>query len=73
MMVENQSLSARSRGLAASSDAARALVLYDRYQPTREPSVGAERNRVFKKLRKWLKAGRWRKVVNELTWLATAA
>jgi hypothetical protein len=27
---------------------------------------GAERTRVFKKLRKWLKAGSWRKVVREL-------
>jgi len=27
---------------------------------------GAERKRVFKKLRKWLKAGSWRKVVHEL-------
>jgi hypothetical protein len=27
---------------------------------------GAERQRVFKKLRKWLKAGSWRKVVREL-------
>lgn len=27
---------------------------------------GAERKRVFKKLRKWLKAGSWRKVVREL-------
>ena len=34
---------------------------------------GAERKRVFKKLRKWLKAGRWQKVVEELTRLATAA
>jgi hypothetical protein len=34
---------------------------------------GAERKRVFKKLRKWLKAGRWRKVVDELIRLATAA
>ena len=30
----------------------------------------AERKRVFKKLRKWLKAGRWQKVVNELVRLA---
>jgi hypothetical protein len=35
--------------------------------------AGAERKRVFKKLRKWLKAGRWRKVVEELVRLATAA
>ena len=34
---------------------------------------GAERKRVFKKLRKWLRAGRWRKVVDELVRLATAA
>jgi hypothetical protein len=34
---------------------------------------GTERKRVFKKLRKWLKAGRWQKVVTELTQLATAA
>jgi len=34
---------------------------------------GAERQRVFKKLRKWLKAGRWRKVVDGLVRLATAA
>jgi hypothetical protein len=34
---------------------------------------GAERKRVFKKLRKWLKAGRWQKVVDELVRLATAA
>lgn len=34
---------------------------------------GAERKRVFKKLRKWLRAGRWRKVVDELIRLATAA
>jgi hypothetical protein len=34
---------------------------------------GAERKRVFKKLRKWLKAGRWQKVVDELVQLATAA
>jgi hypothetical protein len=33
---------------------------------------GAERKRVFKKLRKWLKTGRWQKVVAELTQLATA-
>jgi len=32
-----------------------------------------ERKRVFKKLRKWLKAGRWQKVVDELVQLATAA
>jgi hypothetical protein len=39
-----------------------------------EPVVeGAERKRVFKKLRKWLKAGRWQKVVAELVQLATAA
>jgi hypothetical protein len=31
---------------------------------------GAERTRVFKKMRKWLKAGSWRKVVRELTSLA---
>jgi hypothetical protein len=35
--------------------------------------AAAERKRVFKKLRKWLKAGRWRKVVDELVRLATAA
>jgi hypothetical protein len=35
--------------------------------------AGAERKRVFKKLRKWLKAGRWQKVVDELVRLATAA
>jgi hypothetical protein len=35
--------------------------------------AGAERKRVFKKLRKWLKAGRWQKVVEELVRLATAA
>lgn len=34
---------------------------------------GAERKRVYKKLRKWLKAGRWQKVVDELIRLATAA
>ena len=34
---------------------------------------GAERKRVFKKLRKWLKGGRWQKVVDELVQLATAA
>jgi hypothetical protein len=34
---------------------------------------GAERKRVFKKLRKWLKSGRWQKVVEELMRLATAA
>jgi hypothetical protein len=34
---------------------------------------GAERKRVYKKLRKWLKAGRWQKVVAELMDLATAA
>lgn len=34
---------------------------------------GAERTRVFKKLRKWLKRGRWRKVVDELLSLAGAA
>jgi hypothetical protein len=34
---------------------------------------GAERQRVFKKLRKWLRAGRWRQVVEELVRLATAA
>jgi hypothetical protein len=34
---------------------------------------GAERKRVFKKLRKWLKVGRWQKVVDELVKLATAA
>jgi hypothetical protein len=34
---------------------------------------GAERKRVFKKLRKWLKVGRWQKVVDELVQLATAA
>jgi hypothetical protein len=32
----------------------------------------AERKRVFKKLRKWLKCGRWRKVVDELLSLAGA-
>jgi hypothetical protein len=32
-----------------------------------------ERKRVFKKLRKWLKAGRWQKVVDELVQLATVA
>lgn len=30
---------------------------------------GAERERVFKKLRKWLKQGQWRKVTNELVQL----
>ena len=35
--------------------------------------AGVERKRVFKKLRKWLKAGRWPKVVAELVGLATAA
>jgi hypothetical protein len=39
-------------------------------EPVRE---GAERKRLFKKLRKWLKAGRWQKVVDELMQLATAA
>jgi hypothetical protein len=34
---------------------------------------GAERKRVFKKLRKWLKRGSWRKVVDELLSLAGAA
>lgn len=34
---------------------------------------GAERQRVFKKLRKWLKTGRWQQVVEELTQLATVA
>src|SRR5271154_7172311 len=34
---------------------------------------GAERKRVYKKMRKWLRAGSWRKVVDELTRLATAA
>jgi len=34
---------------------------------------GAERKRVYKKLRKWLRAGHWQKVVEELTRLATAA
>jgi hypothetical protein len=34
---------------------------------------GAERKRVFKKMRKWLKAGRWQKVVDELTQMAAAA
>src|ERR1019366_4202541 len=34
---------------------------------------GAERKRVFKKLRKWLKSGSWRKVVDELVRLATGA
>jgi hypothetical protein len=38
-----------------------------------EPLVeNAERKRVFKKLRKWLKCGRWRKVVDELLSLAGA-
>jgi hypothetical protein len=38
-----------------------------------EPLVeSAERKRVFKKLRKWLKCGRWRKVVDELLSLAGA-
>jgi hypothetical protein len=35
--------------------------------------AGAERQRVYKKLRKWLRAGRWRQVVDELIRLATAA
>ena len=34
---------------------------------------GAERRRVFKKLRKWLKAGSWRKVVRELMSLTVDA
>jgi hypothetical protein len=34
---------------------------------------GAERKRVFKKLRKWLKRGSWRNVVDELLSLAGAA
>jgi hypothetical protein len=34
---------------------------------------GAERKRVFKKMRKWLKAGRWHKVVAELTALGLLA
>lgn len=34
---------------------------------------GAERDRVFKKLRKWLKGGQWRKVTKELTGLLVAA
>jgi hypothetical protein len=34
---------------------------------------GAERKRLFKKLRKWLKRGSWRKVVDELLSLAGAA
>lgn len=34
---------------------------------------GAERKRVFKKLRKWLKAGSWRKVVRELMSLTVDA
>lgn len=34
---------------------------------------GAERQRVFKKLRKWLKGGSWRKVVNELLGLTATA
>jgi hypothetical protein len=39
-----------------------------------EPIVeGAERKRVFKKLRKWLKAGSWRKVVRELMSLTVDA
>jgi hypothetical protein len=33
----------------------------------------AERKRVYKKLRKWLKAGGWQQVVEELSRLATAA
>jgi hypothetical protein len=35
--------------------------------------VGAERTRVFKKLRKWLKGGSWQKVVDELLWLGKQA
>jgi len=35
--------------------------------------AGAERQRVFKKLRKWLKAGSWRKVVRELMSLTVDA
>jgi hypothetical protein len=39
-----------------------------------EPLVdGAERQRVFKKMRKWLQGGSWRKVVAELLRLAGAA
>jgi hypothetical protein len=39
-----------------------------------EPMLdGAERKRVFKKLRKWLKRGSWRKVVDELLLLAGEA
>jgi hypothetical protein len=39
-----------------------------------EPLVdGAERQRVFKKMRKWLKRGSWRQVVEELLRLAGAA
>jgi hypothetical protein len=34
---------------------------------------GAERKRVFKKLRKWLKSGSWQKVVDELVALGVAA
>lgn len=34
---------------------------------------GAERKRVFKKMRKWLKGGSWRKMVEELLGLAGAA
>ncbi len=34
---------------------------------------GAERKRVFKKLRKWLKQGRWQEVVNELVKLLVLA
>jgi hypothetical protein len=34
---------------------------------------GDERQRVFKKWRPWLRAGRWRKVVDELVRLAPAA
>jgi hypothetical protein len=34
---------------------------------------GAERKRVFKKLRKWLKQGRWQQVVNELVKLLVLA
>jgi hypothetical protein len=34
---------------------------------------GAKRKRVFKKLRKWLKQGRWRKVVDELVTLGVDA
>lgn len=35
--------------------------------------AGTERKRVFKKMRKWLKTGRWRQVVEELLTVAGAA